>query len=174
MTRAEWPSFEIWPELPGALAPLRGELADRWLHFEAAVNLPPNPKPRIALQATDAEAAAIFVKLFRDLPSAVDSLKEFGTPPPELKQILQIIVDTLPPQQNGACVTLTLSTDEKELAKLTQLLTRAIGVAEASSRQRQKISQFHNIMLGMHNFASAKKNHLPPPAIYDKDGHPLP
>ena len=37
---------ELWPELPGALAPMRGELADRWLHLEAAINPPPNLIPR--------------------------------------------------------------------------------------------------------------------------------
>src|SRR5262249_18666571 len=32
---------ELWPELPGALAPLRGELADRWISLEGSISLPP-------------------------------------------------------------------------------------------------------------------------------------
>ena len=40
---------ELWPELPGVLAPLQGELVDRWLRFELAVNPPPNARPRLAL-----------------------------------------------------------------------------------------------------------------------------
>jgi hypothetical protein len=165
-------SRELWPDLPGALAPLRGELADRWRHFEAAINLPPNAKPRITLQAKDAEAAAIFVKLFHDLPAAVDSLKGFGTPPPELKQTLQTIVDAVPPQQDGARVTMTLSMDEKQLAMLRQFASRATDSAMESSRRKKRMNQFKQIALGMLNYESAHKTY-PPAAIRDKDGKPL-
>ncbi len=41
-------SRELWPEFPGSLAPLRGELADRWLRFELSIN-PPPIRPAAAL-----------------------------------------------------------------------------------------------------------------------------
>ena len=37
---------ELWPQLPGVLAPMRGELADRWLYVEVAVNAGPNANPQ--------------------------------------------------------------------------------------------------------------------------------
>ncbi len=156
----------------GRLAPLRGEIADRWLDFEAAINLPPNTKPRIALQAKDAEAAAIFVKLFRDLPAAIGSLKGIGTVPPEVKQAIQIIVDAMPPQQDGARVTLTPSLDSDKLTKLQQLLAGANGLAMESSRRRHRMDQFKQTVVAMHNYYDTHKC-LPPAAIRDKEGKPL-
>ena len=38
---------ELWPKLPGVLAPLSGELADRWISLEGSINLPPNVNPRL-------------------------------------------------------------------------------------------------------------------------------
>ncbi len=187
---------ELWPDLPGPLTRFRGELADRWLDLEAAINLPPNPKPRIALQAKDAGAAATFATLVRDLPAIFTELEQLGNvhtsatvarieslesdtnnekagnPQQAIKQLLQSIVEIAPPQQNGARVTMTLATDQQHVSALRHALVRAIGIAEGSHERREKIQQFKNLALGMLNFESARK-HLPPSAICDKDGHPL-
>ncbi len=187
---------ELWPELPGPLASLRGELADRWLDLEVAIDLPPNPRLRIAMQAKDAGAAVTFAKLVRDFPAiiseletltnsqksviaaAVESLEpgsdaaKAGSPQQAVKQLLESIVEIAPPQQNGARVTMTLATDEQHAAKLRQALTRAIELAQGSHEHREKLQQFHNLALGLLNFESARSR-LPASAIYDKDGHPL-
>jgi hypothetical protein len=165
-------SRELWPELPGALAPLRGELADRWLYFAVAINPPPDPKPRVVLQAKDADSAAVFVKLWRDLPLAFDGIKEFGTPPPEFKQLLQILVQGVPPQQDGARVTLAPPADKDQRVKLQQLFASASDKALETSRRRKRMSQFKQLALGLLNYESVKK-HLPAAAIYDKNGRPL-
>ncbi|HEX5470617.1 MAG TPA: DUF1559 domain-containing protein, partial [Lacipirellulaceae bacterium] len=169
---------------------------DRWLYLTVAMNLPPNPKPRIALQAKDAEAAAMFAKLICDLPAIFSEIEKLsnpqhagklptvesldtesnvpwvGNPQQAIQQLVQSLVEIAPPQQNGARVTMTLPTDGPHAAKLRQALTRAIEIAQGSHESREKLKQFHNLALGMLNFESAHQ-HLPPAAISDKDGHPL-
>ena len=163
---------ELWPDLPGPLAALRGELADRWLHLEAAINLPPSPKPRIVLEAKDAESAATFANLVHDLPAIIDQLGEPSNARQVVKQAVQFVLDSAPPQQNGERVTMTLATDEQHVAELRRVLIRAIEIVEGSQQHREKFRQFHNLALGLLNFESAHK-YLPSAAICDKDGHPL-
>ena len=92
---------ELWPELPGALAPMKGELADHWLHLEAAINGPPKMNPRLALYTSDPESAETFVKLWNDLPTAVT---QFGGNEKSLEQVqgyAQLLVSALSRKGRG-------------------------------------------------------------------------
>jgi hypothetical protein len=163
---------ELWPQLPGVLAPMHGELADRWISLELAVSAPPNPRPRLALQAKDPEAAELFAKLWRDLPTAVT---EFGGNEASRKQAqkyAQLLVDTLPPKVDGSRATFDLSVGEEQAAKLSAMFAEAAEKSMEASYRNQKVNQFKVLALAMHNFHD-KYKHFPPSAIRDKDGKSL-
>ncbi len=163
---------ELWPELPGPLAPLRGELADRWQHLEAAINIPPDARPRLALQTTDPQAAESFVELLRNLPQVAEPMTALGDRRHELKKYLQPIVDALPPQIDGTHVRIRFPTKESEIAALRALTSRATDAALESSRRNRRMNQFKQLDIAMQNYHDVNK-HLPPAAICDKDGKPL-
>jgi len=163
---------ELWPELPGPLPPLQGELADRWLHLEAAINLPPDANPRLALQAADPDAATTFVTVLRGLLEAAGPFTELGDRRHQLKKYLQPIVDELAPQVEGTRVVLKIPTDEARLTGLRRALSDAGDAAMESTRRNQRMNQFKQLALAVHNYADVNK-HLPPAAICDKDGKPL-
>ncbi len=164
---------ELWPELPGPLAPLRGELADRWLHVELAANLPPDAKPRLALRASDSQAAETSVSVLRALPAAAEQLRDLGERRHELKRQLEMILDALPPKQDGERVAITLPTDEAQLAMLQPLFAGAADAALESSRRRERMNQFKQLGIAMQNYYDVNK-HLPASAaIRDKEGRPL-
>lgn len=165
-------SRELWPELPGVLAPLKGEMADRWLRFEAVVDRPPNAKPRITLVAKDADAAEIFAKLWRDLPIATT---QFGGNPKSVelaKGYAQLLVDSLPVKVEGATATIELPTDEKQISKLRSMITAAADKSMEVSRRKERMNQFKQLGIAMQNYHDENK-HFPPAAISDKDGKPL-
>jgi hypothetical protein len=163
-------SRELWPRLPGVLAPLRGELADRWLRFELDVN--PSRPPQITLVARDAEAAAIFAQLWRDLPTATT---QFGGNKESVEMAMgyaQLLVDSLPVSVAGNNATIKLPTDEQRIAKLQAMFGEAADKSRAVSDRKARMNQFKHLALALLNFESANK-HLPPAAICDKEGKPL-
>jgi hypothetical protein len=163
---------ELWPELPGALAPFRGELADQWLHLEIAVNLPPSVRPRVALQAKDSESAELFARWWRDLPTAVTQFGGNENSRQLAKGYAQRLVDSLPAKVEGTRAVVELPTDENQIAKLRSMLAEAIDKSMESSRRKQRMNQFKQLALAIHNYADVNK-HLPPAAICDKNGQPL-
>lgn len=163
---------ELWPELPEPLAPLRGELADRWLHVEAAVNLPPDARPRLALQATDPQAAETFVNLLSSLPAASDQFTELGPRREELKLYLQMILAAMPPRIDGTRVNIGFPTKEEEIAASRDIVSRAADAILESGRRQQRMKQFKQLAIVMHNYHDVYK-HFPPAAICDAAGRPL-
>jgi hypothetical protein len=162
---------ELWPELPGVLAPMRGELADRWISLEGSINMPPNIRPKLTLQAKDAEAAEVFAKLWRDLPTATT---QFGDDKPsrQVKGYAQLLVDMLPAKVEGTRVEIGFPTEASQIAQLGSMFSEAADKSREVSRRTERLNSFKQLMLAMYNFESAKK-HLPPAAICDKDGKPL-
>jgi hypothetical protein len=162
-------SRELWPQLPGSLAPLRGEMADRWLRFELDVK-PPNP--RLSLVAKDADAAAIFAQLWRDLPTATTEFGGNKESREMAKGYAQLLVDSLPVTVEGTKATIEIPADEARIAKVRAMLGEAADKSMAVGHRRTRMDQFKHLMLALLNYESAKKN-LPPAAICDKDGKPL-
>jgi hypothetical protein len=163
---------ELWPELPGALAPMKGELADRWLHLEAAINGPPKLNPRLALYTNDPESAKTFVKLWKDLPTAVT---QFGGNKKSLEQTrgyAQLLVSALPAKAEGTRVAINLPADQDNLSKLGVMFNKAFDAATESSNHRERVQRFKQIALALLNYYDSHK-YLPPAAIRDKDGKPL-
>lgn len=163
---------ELWPELRGALAPMRRELADRWQHIELAVNLPPDARPRVVLQARDHDAAEVFAKLWRGLPEAVT---EYGGNEQSItmaKGFAQLLVGALPAKVDGTRVEITIPTSANELGKLSSIGTQVATKSMERQHQMDRMNKFKMIMIAMWNFESANK-HLPPAAICDKNGKPL-
>jgi uncharacterized protein DUF1559 len=164
---------ELWPAMPGSLAPLSGDLlADRFQHLELAVNSPPDAKPRLMLQTRDAESAQLFARLWQNLPNATT---EFGGNPKSQAQVkgyVQLLVGHLPAKADGTRVTIGVPTGESDAAKLTTMISTAVNASMESGRRRERMDRFKQISLAMVNYESAKK-HLPAAAIYDNDGRPL-
>lgn len=163
---------ELWPELPGALAPLKGDLADRWPHLEAAINGPPKMSPRLALYTSDPESAATFVKLWNDLPIAVT---QFGGNEKSLEQArgyAQVLVDALPAKTEGTRAVIQIPVEQANLAKLGAMFGGAINAATESSNRRERLDRFRQIASGMTNYEDTIKC-FPPAVIRDKGGKPL-
>ena len=165
-------SRELWPALPGVLAPMKGEMADRWLRIEAAVNHPPDVKPQVVLVAKDAEAAEIFAKLWRELPVATTQFGGNEKSRQEARGYAQLLVDSLPAKVDGTRVVISLPSDNAQLAKLKSMIDLATNRSMESTRTRERMNQFKQMALAMHIYNDQYK-HLPPAAIYGKDGKPL-
>jgi hypothetical protein len=163
---------ELWPELPGALAPLKGELADHWLHLEAAIHSPPNLNPRIALYSSNSDAAKTFAELWEQLPTAVTQFGGNEKSVAQAKGLAQLMVTALQAKVDGTRVTIDFPKDQDRLLNLHKLFGTAINTANESSNRRETLTRFHNISLAILNYESAKR-HLPAAAIYDKEGRPL-
>ena len=162
---------ELWPELPGVLAPLRGELADRWISLEASINLPPNINPHLTLQTKDAESAQIFAKLWHDLPKAPAA---FGDDPKAARQVegyAQLLVDTLPARVDGTRVEIGFPTEVSQFMRLGSMFSEVADKSMESSRRRERLGRFKQLILAMFNYDAVNK-HFPPAAICDKDGKP--
>jgi hypothetical protein len=163
---------ELWPQLPGVLAPMRGELADRWISLEGSINMPPNISPKLTLQAKDAESAELFAKLWHDLPTATTQFGGNEQSNRQVKGYAQLLVDTLPANVEGTRVVIGFPTEAGQFLQLGSMFSEAANKSMEVSRRKERMNRFRQMLLGMLNFESAKK-HLPPAAICDKDGKPL-
>ena len=156
---------ELWPQLPGVLAPMRGELADRWISLEFAVNAPPDSRPRLALQAKDAEAAEFFAKLWQELPIAVTEFGGNEASRNDAKRYAQLLVDTLPAKVDGSRVTFDLSIGDTQAAKLQAMFAEATDQTMESSRRRQRMNQLQTNGTRLCNNYADQQKHLPPAAF---------
>jgi prepilin-type processing-associated H-X9-DG protein len=146
-------------------------LVDEWLYIEAAINSPPDARPRLSLQATDAASAEVFAKLWRDLPVAVtqfggnDQSRQFA------KEAARLFVDSMPVDVQGSRATIRIPTDERQLTKLSQMFADATDKSQQVHLRKHRLVQFKNLALAMLNYESEQR-HLPT-AICDKNGRPL-
>lgn len=163
---------ELWPALPGSLAPLRGELADRWLSLELAVNRPPAMNPRLALNTRDSESAQLFATLWQNMPQAVTEFGGNDSSTIQARGLAQILVGLLPTKVEGNRVAINISTGDNNPAELRGLFGTLLEKSMESANTRERVDRMKQICLGLLNFDSANR-HLPPAAIRDKDGKPL-
>jgi hypothetical protein len=164
---------ELWPTLPGALAPLRGELADKWRHLEVGVTMSPNPRPTFALEASDAESTQTFVELWNNFPKAFEPMTELGERRHEMKSYLQPLVEQVQPRVEGTRAIVDFSASDVQLASFRKALGDAAHAMTESNRRHRRFQQFKEMTIAMINFHDTQK-HLPAAAeIRDKDGKPL-
>ncbi len=163
---------ELWPELPGPLAPLKGDIIDRWQHMEAIVDPLPKANPRVALVAKDAAAAEQFAKLWHDLPKIVAELGAQSSEVERAKSFAELLTDSLPAKVEGTRVAISVPANEVQLEKLRAMLGEAAEKSVEVSWRKQRMNQFKQLLLGMLNLESAN-NRYPPAAICDKAGKPL-
>lgn len=163
---------ELWPQFQGSLAPLRGELADQWLHLELAALAPPGSIPQITLQAKDAKSAETFVKLLQVLPAAAEHSPDLGNQQQVVKQQIETILSVLPPQQDGARVTILLPTEKAQLTRLLPLFGNVADSAMASAHRDQRMSQFRQLGVAIYVYLDVHKR-FPAAAIRAEDGRPL-
>lgn len=163
---------ELWPELPGSLAPLKGELSDRWLNLQLAIDTPPDVRPRLVMEASDAEAAEVFAKLWRNLPAATTEFGGNAKSQMQVKGFAQLVVNLLPVKVDGKRVTIGVPTVEKDATKLQSMIGQAIAMSLEPIQRRERVDRVRQILIGMLNYHDVHK-HLPPAAIRDKDGVPL-
>jgi hypothetical protein len=163
---------ELWPELPGVLAPMRGELADRWISLEGSINMPPNISPKLTLQAKDAEAAELFAKMWHDLPIATTQFGGNEQSNRQAKGYAQLLVDTFPAKVLGTRVQIGFPTEVSQIAQIGSMFSEAADKSMEASRRNQRMRQFKELTIAMNNYYDVNR-HLPPAAICDKDGNPL-
>jgi prepilin-type processing-associated H-X9-DG protein len=85
---------------------------------------------------------------------------------------VQTILAALPPRIDGTRVNIGFPTKESEISSLQAVVSRASEAAMESTRRNQRMNQFKQLAIAVHNYADVNK-HLPPAAIFDKDGRPL-
>ena len=163
---------ELWPELPGGLAPLRGELADKWRHVEVSVDASPTALPQISLETSDAESAEIFATLWRDIPEAMTTLSDVDRIPKDVREHVRSLIDAFPAQVEGNRVTLQFPVDEAQLDNLRSLAGETVDASMQSSRRNKRGQRLKEMAVAMLNHESVKKT-LPAAAIRDKEGRPL-
>jgi hypothetical protein len=163
---------ELWPELPGGLATLTGELADKWRHLEVGVGGSPDAGPRVAMVASDAASAELFATLWRKLPEAMATFGGHDDFPKDVRERIQTFVDALPPNVESSRVTLRFPDEETKLSNLRALAEKAIDVSMQSSRRNKRLQRFRELAIALLNHEGATKL-LPAAAIRDKDGKPL-
>jgi hypothetical protein len=164
---------ELWPTMPGSLAPLSGELlADRFQYLELAVNSPPDAKPRLMLQTRDAESAQLFARLWHDLPAETTEFGGNQKMQAQVKGFAQLLVGNLPGNVEGTRVTIGVPMAASDTMKLGAMFADAMKASGESSRRAARMNQFKQIALAMFIFED-KNKHFPPAAICDKDGKPL-
>lgn len=164
---------EIWPDLPGPLAPLRGELADRWQRLELEGNFPPQGEATLSLRTTDPAAAETALKLWRDLPAVVELVRgNRGQLDQKMKQKVESLLAAFSPRVEGNDVVVELPADDERLANLTKLALDVMHMGMESAWHRERMQKFKQLALAMHNLAAPHKR-LPSSAIRDDDGRPL-
>jgi hypothetical protein len=166
-------SRELWPQLPGVLAPLRGEMADEWLHIEAAVNAAPQMRPRLVLQAKDDAAAEVFAKLWRDLPIAVTQFGGNEQSRREAQGAAQLLVDSMPVEVQGDRATIRIPAEHQQLTKLRDMFAEAAEKSMQVQLRKQRMSQFRDLALAMNVYADQQHQLPAAAAIRNKDGEPL-
>ncbi len=163
---------ELWPDLPGPLAPLKGDLIDRLQHVEAVVDPLPKSNPRVTLVAHDAATADQLAKLWRDMPKIVAELGAQSSEVERAKSYAHLLTDSLPAKVEGPRAIINVSADEAQLEKLRAMLGEAAGKSMGASWRHQRMNQFKELCVAFMNYYDVNK-HLPPAAIYDKNGKPL-
>jgi hypothetical protein len=163
---------ELWPELPGPLAPLRGELAAKWRHLEVVISASPNARPKFVLQAGDAESARTVVEVWNSLPVAFEPMTELGERRHEVKENLQPIVNALQPRIEGTRAIVDLNASDVQWMAFRAALVDAVHAITESNRRHRRFRQFKDMTIAMINYHDVKK-HLPASALRDKNGRPL-
>ena len=162
-----------WPALPEPLTAWKGELADRWLRLEFSADLSSTPpSAEFVMQATDAASANLFAQLLRALPAASERLPGDDEQKQRTRQVVQTILDAVPPTVDGAEVVMRLPTAEDKISKLQGLLGKATDAALESNRRQERMLQFKQMALAMYMYAD-KGKHFPPHVIRDANGKPL-
>jgi hypothetical protein len=83
-----------------------------------------------------------------------------------------LLLPMLDPKLDDTRLYVTLGDDKQELDTLKQALTPMVKAASDHAGRAQKTNNFKRILLGMHNYASAKGS-FPPPASRSAEGKPL-
>jgi hypothetical protein len=164
---------ELWPELPPPFASLRGELADRWLGFQFAAKFDGEPSAELALQASDKEAAELFVEMLRVLPEASQLLPEKSPHRQAMQQTLRTIVDTVPIRIEDTRAVMTLPADEAQIAKLRGLVSDVGEVALESTWRKRRMNQFKQLAFAMHSYEDVNKHFPAAVPFRADDGRPL-
>ncbi len=164
---------ELWPQFRGPLASLRGELADAWLHVEFAAFAPPGSIPQLTLQSRDAKSAETFIKLLNALPVAAEQLPELGSQQQAVRQNIETILSVVPPEQEGARVTIVFPAEKEQLSRLLPLFGIVADTAMATAYRDQRLMKLRDVGLAMLNFENDHKRYPAAAAIRSKDGKPL-
>ena len=165
---------ELFPQLPPPFENVDGGLiADHVRWASMTLDLSPQLLVAATIQTSDPTVAQhAEVAIVKALQLAAALTREAGEPQANVPEEVVEVVEGLRPQIDGARVSLTLGDDPQEVAAIAKLVAQPIGRARQSARRAQRMNQFRQIAVAMHNHAVSHKT-FPAAAIYDDQGRPL-
>lgn len=162
---------DLFPSLPPPFQAINGPLiADdlQWGGF--VVDLPPEPRLQILVQAKSNEAA-------KTVNEALNMALTVGTQLPQAKlllddEALRMLGSALRPNLDDSRVTISFAGLFSDLDRLTQAMAPHVKRARAAAKRTERINRFRRIVLGILNYESAN-GALPTAGSYAEDGSPL-
>jgi hypothetical protein len=169
---------EMFPAIPPPFAEIDGRLlADGVAWIALTAKLPPEPKVALAVQALDAETATTLDRAADRalvLGKALYLTELVGNAPVHRAHAatMGVLLPMLDPKLDGTLLSVTFGDDPREIETLKNAMTPMVKSASDAAGRAQKMNSFKQILLAMHNYASAKGS-FPPPASHSDDGKPL-
>ena len=169
---------EMFPAIPPPFAEIDGRLlVDGVKSIALTAKLPPQPKLTLDVRTFDAKTATTLKQAAdRGLLLAKGFFITEMAAKSEVHRTraatMGLLLPMLDPKLDDTRLYLTLGDDKQELDTLKQALTPAVKAASDAAGRAQKVNNFRQILIAMHNYASAKGS-FPPPASRSDDGQPL-
>lgn len=162
---------EMVPRLPAPLQAIDGPLvADRLLWGGVTMKLPPQPDLKLLIETTDSQTALALqdsfragLQLVRALPEAQQILTDEG-----VKTLVEGTRVTAADQQ----LVISFADLLGNIQAITQLLSPPVRQAREAAWRSQRMNNFKQIALAMHNYHSVHKT-FPARGSYDPSGRPL-
>ena len=169
---------ELFPTMPAPFNEINGHLlADGIKWSGAAVKLAPELRVTFAVEAAGEESAKALsssaekgLTILKGLALAAAINPPSSLPVPGAQLVKA--VDMLTPRVEGTRLSITFGDDADELALLQEIAGKPLQQARQVAFRSQRLNNFKQILLAMHNYASSHKT-LPPAASYNAEGKPL-
>ena len=168
---------EMFPQLPEPLVAINGPtLADGLLWAGLGVDVTPEFNSQLVIGSHDPDAAQRMAVAWKQGIDALGSeiARKIGSEPRTAGQLLSLVdqmKELLRPRVEEDRVIVTLETDAIR-PLVQQALLPIVRTARQSAQRAQRMNQFKQLVLAMHNWHAAHQS-FPPAAICDENGKPL-
>jgi len=159
---------EALPPLPEQLGEVSGKELAEWFAWGAvAVDLPPEPKVRLQIQATSEEGA-------KALQQFIASAYKMAGPPPKTRAMIpnfEKVVELLTPKASGERVELSLGKKE-DLDTILPAVVAALQATRGAATRMQHMNNMKQFGLALHGYHDLHRG-FPAQASYSKEGRKL-